>query len=37
MAMNRSKLPKIARWITTTRCSVLSAPMYFRSKRSGIW
>ena len=34
--MNRSKLPKIARWMTTGRCSALSAPMYFRSKRSGM-
>ena len=32
--MNRSKLPKIARWMTTGRCSALSAPMYFRSKCS---
>ena len=32
--MNRSKLPKIARWMTTGRCSALSAPMYFRSNRS---
>ena len=31
--MKRSKLPKIARWMTTGLCSVLSAPMYFRSKR----
>ena len=35
--MNRSKLPKIARWITTGMCSALSAPMYFRPNRSGIW
>ena len=34
--MNRSKLPKMARWMTTGRCSALSAPMYFRSKRSGM-
>ena len=37
IAMNRSKLPKIARWITTGRCSALSAPMYFRSNRCGSW
>ncbi len=33
--MNRSKLPKMARWITTGRCSALSAPTYFRSNRCG--
>ena len=32
--MKRSMLPKMARWITTGRCSALSAPMYFRSNRS---
>ena len=26
IAMKRSKLPKIARWMTTGRCSALSAP-----------
>ena len=28
--MNRSKLPKMARWMTTGRCSALSAPDVFQ-------
>ncbi len=33
--MNRSMVPKIARWIMTGRCGLLSGPMYSSSNRSG--
>ena len=35
--MKRSSEPSRARWMTYGKCSSLSAPMYVRPKRCGIW